>query len=145
LKVTQEVTVAVEAIPGLKLVGHVNRIAPQATLKNGIKGYATRIILKNAAESVRPGMTASLSIPLASVGNVLAVPLAAVFNDQADRFVYVQTGPETFERRMVELGVADYEFVAVTNGLESGEVVSLIAPKGESVAATPAAKTASAK
>ena len=145
LKVNQEVTVAVEAVPGLKLVGHVNRIAPQATLKNGIKGYATRIILKNAAESVRPGMTASLSIPLASVGNVLAVPLAAVFNDQADRFVYVLTAPGSFEKRPVELGVADYEFVAITNGLESGEVVSLIAPKGDSVSTPPAAKTASAR
>ena len=130
LKVQQEVSVSVEAVPGLKLVGHVNRIAPQATLKNGIKGYATRIILKNAAESVRPGMTASLSIPLASVGNVLAVPLAAIFNDQADRFVYVQTGPATFERRTVELGVADYEFVAITNGLEPGEVVSVSGTQG---------------
>ena len=130
LKVGQSVTVSVEAVPGLKLVGSVDRIAPQATFRNGIKGYATRIILKNAEAAVRPGMTANLTIPLVSAGNVLAVPLAAVFNDQADRFVYVKTAEETFERRPVELGVADYEFVAITKGLTAGEVVSLIAPKG---------------
>ena len=130
LKVDQAVDVAVEAVAGLKMVGHVNRIAPQATFKNGIKGYATRIILKNAETSVRPGMTANLSIPLATAGNVAAIPLAAVFNDQADRYVYVKTG-DTFERRIVELGVADYEFVAINKGLDAGEEVSLLAPKGE--------------
>ena len=142
LKVGQAVTVSVEAVPGLKLVGNVDRIAPQATFRNGIKGYATRIILKNAEAAVRPGMTANLSIPLVSVGNVLAVPLAAVFNDQADRFVYVKTAEATFERRTVELGVADYEFVAITKGLNAGEVVSLIAPKGESSPPPAAGKVA---
>ena len=136
LKVDQAVDVAVEAVAGLKMVGHVNRIAPQATFKNGIKGYATRIILKNAETSVRPGMTANLSIPLATAGNVAAIPLAAVFNDQADRYVYVKTG-DTFERRIVELGVADYEFVAINKGLDAGEEVSLLAPKGEEAPPAP--------
>ena len=142
LKVGQAVTVSVEAVPGLKLVGSVDRIAPQATFRNGIKGYATRIILKNAEVAVRPGMTANLSIPLASAGNVLAVPLAAVFNDQADRYVYVKTAEDSFERRPVELGVADYEFVAITKGLTAGEVVSLIAPKGTMSAAPASGKVA---
>ena len=48
LKVGQAVTVEVEAVAGLKIIGRVDRIAPQATFKNGIKGYSTRIILKNA-------------------------------------------------------------------------------------------------
>lgn len=130
LKVGQEVTVEVEAVPGLKLVGHVDRIAPQATLKNGVKGFSTRIILKDAENAVRPGMTANLSIPLISSENVLAVPLAAIFNDQNDRFVYVKES-EQFVRRPVRLGVADYDFVEVLNGLEEGEVISLITPPGE--------------
>jgi HlyD family secretion protein len=128
LKVDQEVTVEVEAVPGLKLTGHVDRIAPQATFKNGVKGFSVRIILKNAEDAVRPGMTANLSIPLISAGNVVAVPLAAVFNDQSERFVYVKTAGDQFERRPVRLGVADYDFAEVTKGLKVGEVVSLIAP-----------------
>src|SRR6185312_1047273 len=39
LKVNQEVEVAVEAVPGLKVVGKVERVAPQATIKNNIKGF----------------------------------------------------------------------------------------------------------
>ena len=138
LKVNQAVTVSVEAVPGLKLVGHVARIAPQATFKSGVKGYSTRIILKNAEHAVRPGMTANLSIPLVSAGNVLAIPLAAVFADQDQRFAYVKKGDDQFERQNIELGVADYDFTEVTKGLSGGEVISLVTPPGEAGAAAPA-------
>ncbi len=137
LKVGQEVTVEVEAIPGLRLAGRVERLAPQATFKNGVKGFSTRIILKNAEGSVRPGMTANLSIPLISCSNVLAVPLAAVFSDQGDRFVYVQQGDARFERQPVQLGVADYDFVEVTKGVKGGEVVSLVMPTNLVTGASP--------
>ena len=138
LKVNQAVAVEVEAVPGLKLVGHVDRIAPQATIKNGIKGFSTRIILKDAETQVRPGMTANLSIPLISADNVIAVPLAAVFTDQGDHFVYVKQGEDKFERQPIQLGVADYDFAEVTKGLQGGEVVSLVTPPGETSAATQA-------
>ena len=131
LKVDQAVTVEVEAVAGLKLMGRVDRIAPQATFRNGVKGFSTRIILKNAEGAVRPGMTANLSIPLISVGNVLAIPLASVFSDQGERFVYVKKDDDKFERQLVQLGVADFDFAEVTKGLKGGEVISLIAPPSE--------------
>lgn len=96
LSTGQEVEVSVEAVPGLKVTGVVERIAPQATIKNNIKGYAARIVLKNVDSRVRPGMTANIKIPVASADNVTAVPLAAVFTEknpdtgQMERFVYVQ-------------------------------------------------------
>ena len=122
------------AVAGLKLVGRVDRIAPQATFRNGVKGFSTRIILKNAEGAVRPGMTANLSIPLISAGNVLAIPLAAVFNDQGERFVYVKKGDDKYERQPVQLGVADFDFAEVIKGLKGGEVISLIAPPSEASA-----------
>ncbi|MBO7391452.1 MAG: efflux RND transporter periplasmic adaptor subunit, partial [Verrucomicrobia bacterium] len=65
MKLGQEVNIQVEAVTGLKLTGVVERIAPQATLKNNIKGFSCRILLKNPDERVRPGMTANISIPIA--------------------------------------------------------------------------------
>ena len=128
LKVGQEVAVQIEAVQGLKLTGKVDRLAPQATFKNGVKGFATRIILKNAENVVRPGMTANLSIPLISAGNVLAVPLGAVFSSQGERFAWVKKAEGGFERRPVNLGVADYDYVEVTKGLNEGDEVSLVTP-----------------
>ncbi len=130
LKVEQEVEVTVEAVSGLKIVGKVERIALQATIKNNIKGFAARILLKNVDRRVRPGMTANISIPVASADSVVAAPLAAVFTEfnqetkQQERFAWVLSGEE-WERRKITIGVSDYFFVEVTGGLKAGEVVSI--------------------
>ena len=55
LKGDQPVEVTVEAVPGLKVIGSVERISPQATIKNNIKGYGARILLKNVDPRVRTG------------------------------------------------------------------------------------------
>lgn len=129
LRVNQEVQIEIEAVPGLKLKGTVNRIAPQATIKNNIKGFATRILLRNDDGRVRPGMTANLTIPLASAEGVLAVPLGAVFTEQGERFVYVKKD-EGVERRDVQIGVTDYDYAEVQKGLNEGDVVMLELPPG---------------
>jgi HlyD family secretion protein len=128
LAVNQKVQIGVEAVPGLKLFGRLDRIAPQATIKNGIKGFSTRIIVKNdETTGVRPGMTANLTIPLQSADNVIAIPLAAVFTDKGERFAYVRAGGG-FARVPIQIGVSDYDFAEVIKGLVGGETVSLVTP-----------------
>jgi RND family efflux transporter MFP subunit len=134
----QLVDVAVEAVPGLTLTGRVERIAPQATIKNNIKGFAVRILLKDVGDKVRPGMTANITIPVSSADNVLAVPLAAVFTDrdpdtgENERYVYVQDKQSgSYERRDVRVGVSDLFHAEIEDGLQPGEVVLLEQPKDE--------------
>ena len=136
LKSGELVEVSVEAVAGLRATGTVERISPQAIIKNNIKGYPARIILKNVDQRIRPGMTANVKIPVASADNVTAVPLAAVFTEknpdsgQMERFVYVQQG-EGFEKRNVKVGVSDFACAEIQDGLKPGEVVSLELPKEE--------------
>jgi len=136
LKENQTVEIGVEAVTGLRVFGVVERIAPQATLKNNIKGFATRIALKNVDPRVRPGMTANIKIPVASADNVTAVPLSAVFTERNadagrfERFVYVKTD-DALARRNVKVGVSDYFFAEIQEGLTAGEIVSLEMPKEE--------------
>ena len=136
LKVNQVVEVTVEAVPGLSVTGVVERIAPQATIKNNIKGFAARILLRNVDPRIRPGMTANIKIPVASADNVAAVPLAAVFTErdpetgQFERFVYVQHDG-TAEKRNVKVGVSDFFYAEIQSGLSAGEVVLLELPKEE--------------
>ncbi len=136
LKVGGTVEVTVEAVAGLRATGTVERLSPQAIIKNNIKGYPARIVLQNVDERIRPGMTANVKIPVASAANVTAVPLAAVFTEknpetsQMERFVYVQQG-ESFEKRNVKVGVSDYSCAEIQEGLKAGEVVSLVMPKEE--------------
>jgi len=147
LKVKQEVNVQVEAVPGLKMTGMVERIAPQATIRNNIKGFEVRILLSNVDPRVRPGMTASIQIPVASAANVVAVPLAAVFTERepgsqmSERFVYVIKNGQ-YERRPVQIGVSDYFYAEVEKGLSPGETVALEQPPKEKIITTKPGETA---
>ena len=120
----QSVDIQVESVPGLRMTGAMERIAPQAVIKNGIKGFASRIAIRDIDLRVRPGMTAILSIPISSADNVLTVPLSAVFTENGERFVFVKN-EEKFERRTVLVGVTDYARAEVVSGLAAGQVVSL--------------------
>jgi len=131
MKPDQKVEIAVEAVAGLKLSGVIDRIAPQATVRNGIKGFATQIKLTNMDDRVRPGMTANVSIPLTSATNVLAAPLAAIFSDQGDRYVFVKNDADDFEPRAVTLGVSDLQFTEILVGLTNGEEISLVRPASQ--------------
>ncbi len=123
----QAVDIIVESVPGLKMQGVVERIAPQATVKNNLKGFSARIVLQEIDPRVRPGMTANVAIPVASADNVLSIPLAAVFTESGKRFAYVKTTNST-ERRPIQIGVTDYAFAEITGGLSAGETVSLVQP-----------------
>jgi len=136
LKAGEPVEVTVEAVPDLIITGLVERVYPQATIKNNIKGYPARIVLKNVDPRVRPGMTADVKIPVASVDNVTAIPLEAVFTEknpdtgQMERFVYVQRGG-AFEKRNVKVGISDFFYAEIQDGLKAEEVVALEMPKEE--------------
>ena len=127
LKVKQEVSARVEAIAGLNVNGTVERIAPQAIVRDGIKGFSARILLRDVDERIQSGMTANLTIPVDSADGVTAVPLAAVFTEMDDHHVFVQT-PTGSERRLVEVGVVDYQYAEIVSGLAAGEVVWLEQP-----------------
>jgi hypothetical protein len=66
------------------------------------------------------------------------VPLAAIFTErnpgtqQTERFVYVAKS-DRFERRPVQIGVSDYFYAEVQQGLSAGEVVSLEQPPKEKI------------
>ena len=127
LKVGQEVDVEIEAIAGLSVQGKVQRIAPQAVIRNGIKGFAARIVLGEIDGRIQPGMTANLTIPINSANNVVTVPLAAVFSQRNEHHVFLETATGS-ERQSVEIGVADYKFVEIVAGLSAGDVVWLEQP-----------------
>jgi len=122
-----EVEVSIEAVLGLTVKGVVERIAPKATIRNGIKGFGARIRLVEVDPRIQPGMTAKISIPVVSAENALSVPLAAVFSEEDGRYVYVLKDG-VYEKRPVEVGVSDYQFAEIIRGVQAGEVVSLEMP-----------------
>ena len=141
LQIGQQVDVMIEAIQGFKITGKVERVAPQSTLKNNIRGFGARIILKDVDKKVRPGMTANISIPVASVENVVAAPLAGIFTEtnqetrEIERYVWLKK-QEMWERQPIQIGVSDYFFAEVTKGLAAGDQISLEDHSKDVLAAT---------
>jgi len=133
----QHVDISVESVAGLKMAGEIERIAPQATLKNNLKGYDIRISIKTIDPRARPGMTSTLSIPVSSAKGTLSIPLAAVFSEpnidtmEMERYVYIKVDESTYERRPIEVGLTDNNYAEVIKGLKEGDVVSMEIPPAD--------------
>ncbi|MEW5851130.1 MAG: efflux RND transporter periplasmic adaptor subunit [Myxococcota bacterium] len=79
-----------------------------------------------ATTGIPPLRTGSNVVALLQVGEpqrALAVPRGAVVEINARPYVFVQTGGESFEKRLVTLGRRDGDWVQVTSGIAAGERV----------------------
>ncbi|MBI1310226.1 HlyD family efflux transporter periplasmic adaptor subunit [bacterium] len=74
--------------------------------------------------SLKPGMTSEVEVVLAEYHDVLTVPVAAVLDLAGGFFCWVQTsnGPQ---RRTLELGDTNDQFIVVKSGLSEGDEVIL--------------------
>ena len=124
----QGVEVTVDAFEGTKLEGKIQLVAPIATIKNNIKGFAVDILVTSQDRRIRPGMSANVRIPIAHAKAALSLPIEAIFREGEKRFVFVKNG-EKFERRKVEVGLTTSDRAEIKGGLQEGEVVSLVRPK----------------
>ena len=140
----QQVKIEIEAVADLIIDGIVERIAPQATIRSGIKGFSTRIRLLNADPSIIPGMTATINIPVANSMDVVAAPLASIFTERNDveqrteTYAYVKKEEKKppYVKQMVDVGVNDLDFVEVLKGLSVGDEVALEKPDDDQIGET---------
>jgi RND family efflux transporter MFP subunit len=84
----------------------------------------TEVQVKNAAYQIVPGMYATVSLPLHSAENVLAIPLQAVQTSGVDQgTVLVVDKSNRIQRRQVTLGLQNATDVEIKSGLNAGDVV----------------------
>lgn len=79
--------------------------------------------MKNPGGLLKDGMFVDITIDTSGDRQVLAVPKAAVVNDQGQTYVFVFKGGETFEKRLVALGAEGNDFYEVKSGLKENERV----------------------
>ena len=76
---------------------------------------------------LRPGLLADAEVTVENIRNTLYIPYQAVFEEGVQTVVYVLEGNRLRARR-VQLGRRSESQVAVTDGLEEGDLVSLYRP-----------------
>ena len=130
LKVGDAARVRVDSMRSVQMTGTIKRIATSA-LESSVdrtRVFPVDVILDDADERLRPGMSATVVFTLARVDDVLAVPLNAVFSTaESVRYVFTRKG-EGFEVHAVETGIADTRYVQILSGLELGAEVARTRP-----------------
>lgn len=120
IKLGQKVEISVPAYPEKIFLGKVSYIGD--VLNEQTRTITVRTEVENQELLLKPGMFASLKINLNGDRAVLAVPEAAVCDQQGEKFVFLPRGEE-FELRKVVVGVRQDGYYEVVSGLKEGELV----------------------
>lgn len=136
VNVGMPVQIRLEAIPDKVFNGTVTDIAGLATEASvwettstpGRKNFEVTISIKESdPESLKPGMTADVEFICDVIDYATYVPLEAVVEREGKRYVFIREGDQ-FQRREVETGKRNDNFVCITSGLREGETVALRDP-----------------
>jgi membrane fusion protein (multidrug efflux system) len=115
------VEVRTNAYPDLELEGTVDVINP--VLDRGSRSARIVAHVDNPDRKLRPGMSAEISVVLASRPNALTVPGESVFFQGQQAFVYTVGADSSVSLAPVSLGTRGAEMVEITGGVEVGQVV----------------------
>ncbi len=124
------VRVTSDAAPGETFVGEINAVNPD--VDPATRNVRVQATLANAAQKLRPGMFAQITVVLPTREKVLAIPATAVLYAPFGDSVFViedqkneKTGQmeKVLRQQFVQLGATRGDFVAVTSGLKPGETV----------------------
>jgi len=137
----QPVKVRVDAEPGKELNGRVAELAilPDSSSSRytpNLKVYPCTIHIDGYHPWMKPGMNAKVEIIVDQLANVLYVPVQSVEVEKDHHFCYVRSGGN-LERREIQTGLFNDEFIEVRDGLSGGEAVALALPKKSEVDLAP--------
>jgi HlyD family secretion protein len=123
LKLNQPATLTFDAIPDNQYTGVVTQIGIVGTVSQGVVNYPVTVRIDNPDPSVRPGMTAALSVVINQHENVLMVPNQAIRVSGNQRTVTV-----LFEGQQIPVPVtvglsSDTETEVTGNQLREGDEV----------------------
>ncbi|MDP9265819.1 MAG: biotin/lipoyl-binding protein [Chloroflexota bacterium] len=132
----QVATVTVDAVgTDARMTGKVTGLDPIATIQQGVPVYGIDVTIDVPAKNVRPGMTGTANVILASKQGVLTVPNLAIRSGSGRRFVQVLRDGQA-EDTDVTFGISNDTATEVTAGLQDGDQVVLPQPRAGASAGT---------
>ena len=82
-----------------------------------------RAAMDNPDRHLKPGMFVEVALPGETLSDVVTVPAPAIQEVEGQDVVFVQTGPEQFEKRNVTVGARSAGAVQILEGLQPGNRV----------------------
>lgn len=117
----QEAQITTETYPGETFIGRITHVSDM--LDPSSRTAKVRCEVPNRDGRLKLQMFVTMGIPTATAHDALVVPAAAVQQVDDESVVFVQTGDDTFEKRVVKAGVGTAGWVPVLVGLKAGERV----------------------
>jgi cobalt-zinc-cadmium efflux system membrane fusion protein len=124
VRIHRDVTarVAFSAVPGQVFHGTVSMVGSHVESES--RTVPVRIDVRNRGGILRPGMSATASLPVGSAGApLLSVPVAAVQRVRNEWCVFLPKGAGRFEIRRIGRGRDLAGEVEVLSGLQAGELI----------------------
>jgi HlyD family secretion protein len=136
VKLGQMALIRVDAEPGKVLEGRVAELAlmPDSSSSRytpNLKVYPSTIHIEGIHPWLKPGMNAKVEIIVDQLSDVVFVPVQSVEVEQDKHFCYIRSGAK-LERRPIQTGVFNDEFIEIKDGLQPGDQVAISLPKKSS-------------
>jgi HlyD family secretion protein len=128
LKIGQVATVTVDAVGTAKMTGKITSLDPVATIASGVPVYGIDVTLDLPSAQVKPGMSGTAQVILASSPNALTVPNLAVKSQTGRRYLTVMKDGHQVDTD-VTFGISNDTVTEVLTGVTEGDVVVLPQPR----------------
>jgi len=102
------------------VISHIGEVMDEKT-----RTVKARVVVENTNRILKPGMFATVTIDVKGeqTKKAILLPEEAVLMDGQERFVFIRTGPETFEKKEIKPGKIFGKQVEVVEGLAAGDQV----------------------
>jgi len=127
LSLGQEAVLTFDALPGKSTKGQVAWIAPSATSTSSGTAYMVEIDVEKCDLPIMLGMTTSVEIITAKIGDAVLVPNEAITVDrEAGTYtVFKHRALGEAEEVQFEVGLRDENYTQALSGVEAGDVLEL--------------------
>ena len=119
-----EAEIVTTALPNQTFKGTVLVVYPEATVQNGVTNYNVLLSVDNSAGLLKPGMTTTVSITVATHEDILYLPIEALKEVQGRDGVYLLP-KELTSANSKNLSKANLPFNPVTVGFFSDNLVEI--------------------
>jgi HlyD family secretion protein len=133
IKVGQKARITVDAYPDQPLMGEVTVVGVLPDSQNrwlnpDLKVYLTTVTIQGTNIWLKPGMSAKVEILVDHLNDVVYVPVQSIVAANGKQYCFVSDSFGKPDRREVQIGEFNDEFIEVKKGLSEGDRVVLNPP-----------------
>ncbi len=123
IKTGQEAVFTVDTYSDTDFTGRVTAIYPKAVIQDNVVNYIVVVEISDYKDkTLRPEMTATVTIYLETRKDVVSIPSRAIIRERGERFVNVVENEKIILKK-IKTGWNDSNYTEIIEGLSEGEII----------------------